>query len=60
MACNDERCGRAHPWLMDTDSSQTAVAEAVKADLAVRHALTEPWSNGQTEGQSSSWVNETN
>ena len=50
------RAGDAHaltPWLADTgDSLLVSFGKGVKADLdAVRAALTEPWSNGQTEGQ---------
>ena len=41
------------PWLADTGDSLLALfGKGVKADLAaVRAALVEPWSNGQTEGQ---------
>jgi transposase len=40
-------------WLMETDGSlMTSFGKGIKADLAaVMAALTEPWSNGQTEGQ---------
>jgi transposase len=40
-------------WLADTqDSLLGAFAKGIRADLAaVTAALTEPWSNGQTEGQ---------
>ncbi len=41
------------PWLADTGGSLLAsFGKGIRADLdAVRAALTEPWSNGQTEGQ---------
>ena len=41
------------PWLADTgDSLLASFGKGIRADLdAVRAALTEPWSNGQTEGQ---------
>ena len=41
------------PWLADTgDSLLASFGKGIKADFtAVRAALTEPWSNGQTEGQ---------
>ena len=41
------------PWLAHTgDSLLASFGKGIKADLdAVRAALTEPWSNGQTEGQ---------
>ena len=41
------------PWLGDTgDSLLASFGKGIKADLdAVRAALIEPWSNGQTEGQ---------
>jgi transposase len=41
------------PWLADSANGLLAsFGKGVKADLdAVRAALTEPWSNGQTEGQ---------
>jgi transposase len=41
------------PWLTDTESSLIAsFGKGIKADFAaVRAALCEPWSNGQTEGQ---------
>ena len=41
------------PWLADTgDSLLASFGKGIKTDLdAVRAALTEPWSNGQTEGQ---------
>ena len=40
-------------WLMNTDDSLFAsFGKGIKADFAaVRAAMTEPWSNGQTEGQ---------
>jgi transposase len=40
-------------WLADTEGSPLAsLGKGIRADLAaVRAALTEPWSNGQTEGQ---------
>jgi transposase len=45
--------GALAPWVADTDGSLLAsLGNGVKADLAaVKAALTEPWSNGQTEGQ---------
>ena len=41
------------PWLADTgDSLLASFGKGIRADLnAVRAALSEPWSNGQTEGQ---------
>ena len=41
------------PWLTDASASLFAsFGKGIRADLdAVRAALTEPWSNGQTEGQ---------
>jgi transposase len=41
------------PWLADTEGSLLASpGKGIRADLAaVKAALTEPWSNGQTEGQ---------
>jgi transposase len=41
------------PWLADTgDSLLASFGKGIRADFAaVRAALTEPWSNGQTEGQ---------
>jgi transposase len=41
------------PWLADASASLLAsFGKGIRADLdAVRAALTEPWSNGQTEGQ---------
>ncbi|HEY0340479.1 MAG TPA: ISL3 family transposase [Steroidobacteraceae bacterium] len=41
------------PWLTDTEGSLIAsFGKGINGDLAaVRAALTEPWSNGQTEGQ---------
>ena len=41
------------PWLADTgDSLLASFGKGIRADLdAVKAALTEPWSNGQTEGQ---------
>lgn len=41
------------PWLLDTEGSLIAsFGKGIRADLAaVRAALCEPWSNGQTEGQ---------
>lgn len=41
------------PWLADTsDSLLASFGKGIRADLnAVRAALTEPWSNGQIEGQ---------
>jgi transposase len=41
------------PWIADTDSSLLAsLGKGIRADFkAVKAALTEPWSNGQTEGQ---------
>jgi transposase len=41
------------PWLTDVEGSLIAsFGKGIKADLAaVRAALYEPWSNGQTEGQ---------
>jgi len=41
------------PWLADTEGSLLAsLGKGIRADLAaVKAALTEPWSNGQTEGQ---------
>jgi transposase len=45
--------GALAPWMADTTGSLLAsFGKGIKADLAaVRAALTEPWSNGQTEGQ---------
>ncbi len=41
------------PWVTDTnDSLLASFGKGIRADLAaVKAALTEPWSNGQTEGQ---------
>lgn len=41
------------PWMADSETSLLALfCKGLKADLAgVTAALTEPWSNGQTEGQ---------
>lgn len=41
------------PWVADTEGSLLAsLGKGIRADLvAVRAALTQPWSNGQTEGQ---------
>ena len=41
------------PWLTDTEGSLIAsFGKGIKSDIAaVRAALCEPWSNGQTEGQ---------
>ena len=41
------------PWLADTEGSPLAsLGKGISADLAaVKAALTEPWSSGQTEGQ---------
>jgi len=41
------------PWVAETEGSLLgAFGRGIKADLAaVRAALSEPWSNGQTEGQ---------
>lgn len=41
------------PWLADTEGSLLAsLGKGIRADLAaVKAAPTEPWSNGQTEGQ---------
>ena len=41
------------PWLADTgDSLLASFGKGIRTDLdAVRAALSEPWSNGQTEGQ---------
>ena len=41
------------PWLADTgDCLLASFGKGIRADLnAVRAALSEPWSNGQTEGQ---------
>lgn len=41
------------PWVADTVGSLLAsFGKGIMADFAaVRAALTEPWSNGQTEGQ---------
>jgi transposase len=41
------------PWMADSDSSLLAsFGRGIRADLAaVKAALTEQWSNGQTEGQ---------
>jgi transposase len=41
------------PWMADSETSLLAsFCKGLKADLAaVTAALTEPWSNGQTEGQ---------
>ena len=51
-------CGRATPvhlphWLTETGNSMLAsFGKGIAADLAaVKAALTESWSNGQTEGQ---------
>jgi transposase len=40
-------------WPINTDDSLIAsFGKGIKADVAaVRAAMTEPWSNGQTEGQ---------
>ena len=45
--------GALAPWLTDTEGSLIAsFGKGIRADFAaVRAALTEPWSNGQTEGQ---------
>jgi transposase len=45
--------GALAPWLTDTEDSPIAsFGKGIKADTAaVRAALREPWSNGQTEGQ---------
>ena len=41
------------PWVADASASRLAsFASGINRDrLAVRAAITEPWSNGQTEGQ---------
>ena len=41
------------PWIVDATTSLLAsfAAGIVKSKAAVRAAITEPWSNGQTEGQ---------
>lgn len=41
------------PWLVSTEGSLlSAFSKGIKLDLAaVKTALTEPWSNGQAEGQ---------
>ncbi len=52
MLCTHDADALA-PWVADTAGSLLAsFGKGVSADLAaVRAALTEPWSNGQTEGQ---------
>ena len=41
------------PWVIETEGSLLgAFGRGINADLAaVKAALSEPWSNGQTEGQ---------
>jgi transposase len=49
----DREMNALAPWLTDSEGSLIAsFSKCIRADLAaVRAALCEPWSNGQTEGQ---------